>query len=68
MIRLEVKNCNMILTEKLPRYQLYHQAKLISMNILPFNQPQVKGRAKFTYFSLGKMFKKQIKTIEDQGE
>ena len=38
------------------------------MNILPFNQPQVKGRAKFTYFSLGKMFKKQIKTIEDQGE
>ena len=25
---------NMILTEKLPKYQLYHQAKLISMNIL----------------------------------
>ena len=25
---------NMILTEKSPKYQLYHQAKLISMNIL----------------------------------
>ena len=23
-----------VLTEKLPKYQLYHQAKLISMNIL----------------------------------
>ena len=34
MIRLEMKNCYMILTEKLPKYQLYHQAKLISMNIL----------------------------------
>ena len=28
------KNCNMILTEKLLKYQLYHQAKLTSMNIL----------------------------------
>ena len=36
--------------------------------ILPSNQQQVIGTAKFTYFSLGKMFKKQIKTIEDQGE
>ena len=41
---------------------------LAGQDILPFNQPQVKGTAKFTYFSLGKMFKKQIKTIEDQGE
>ena len=36
--------------------------------ILPSNQQQVIGTAKFTYFSLGKMFKKQIKTIEDQEE
>ena len=28
------ENNNMILTEKLPKYQLYHQTKLISMNIL----------------------------------
>ena len=34
MIRLEMKNCNMILKEKLPKYQLYHQSKLIEMNIL----------------------------------
>ena len=34
MTRLDMKNYNMIITEKLPKYQLYHQAKLISMNIL----------------------------------
>ena len=28
------ENYNMILTEKLPKYQLYHLVKLISMNIL----------------------------------
>ena len=31
MIRLEMKNYSMILTEKQPKYQPYHQAKLISM-------------------------------------
>ena len=35
MIRLEMKNYSMTSTEKLPKYQLYHNAKLISMNILP---------------------------------
>ena len=34
MIRLEMKSCSMILTEKLAKYQLYHQTKLVSMNIL----------------------------------
>ena len=34
MIRLETKNYNMILTEKQLKYQLYHQVKLINMNIL----------------------------------
>ena len=33
-IRLEMKNYNMILIERLQKYQLYHQVKLISMNIL----------------------------------
>ena len=28
------KNYNMILTEKLQKYQPYHQTKLVSMNIL----------------------------------
>ena len=34
MVRLKMKNCNMILIEKLQKYQSYQQAKLTSMNIL----------------------------------
>ena len=34
MIRLEMKNYNMILIEKLPKYRFDHQTKLISMNTL----------------------------------
>ena len=34
MITLKMKNCNIISTEKPLKYRLYHQAKLISMNIL----------------------------------
>ena len=30
MIRLEVKNCNMTLTEKQKKYQHYHQERYIS--------------------------------------
>ena len=33
MVKLEMKNYNMILIEKQP-YQPYHQEKLINMNIL----------------------------------
>ena len=66
MIRLKMKNYNMTLTEKLPKYQPYHQVKLISMNILPSSQEQIIEQAKFTYYPLGKAFEKQIKTIEDQ--
>ena len=57
-IRLEMKNYNMILRERLSKYKLYHQGKLISIN----------EQAKFTYCPLGKAFEKQIKTIEDQGK
>ena len=32
--RLELKNCNMILTEKQQKYQHYNPEKLINMNIL----------------------------------
>ena len=32
-IWLEMKNYNMILTEKQQKYQLYHEAKLKNMNI-----------------------------------
>ena len=34
MIKLRMKNYNMILTEKQQKYQLYHLEKLINMNIL----------------------------------
>ena len=36
--------------------------------ILPSNQKQVTEQAKFTYSPLVKAFKKQIKSIEDQGK
>ena len=36
--------------------------------ILPSDQIRIKEQAKFTYSPLGKVFEKQIKTIEDQGE
>ena len=68
-----MKNYNMILTEKLPKYQLYHQGKvdkyeyLTGKEILPFNQQQVIEQAKFTYPPLGKSFSKTNKKIEDQG-
>ena len=74
MITLEMKNYNIILTEKLPKYQLYHQAKIdkfkyvTGKDILPSNQQQIIEQAKFNYSSLGKAFEKQIKIIEDQGE
>ena len=41
---------------------------LTGEEILPSNQKQMTEQAKFTYSSLGKSFKKQIKTIEGQGE
>ena len=34
MIRLEMKNYNMMLTEKQQNYQHYRRVKLINMNIL----------------------------------
>ena len=33
MIRLEMKNCNIILTEKQPKYQDNHPEKLINIAI-----------------------------------
>ena len=49
-----LEKCNIILTEKLPKYQPYHLAKLITMNILlvktlPSNQEQIKEQAKSIY-------------------
>ena len=36
--QLRMKNCNMILTGKLQKYQSYHQAELISISILLLNK------------------------------
>ena len=41
---------------------------LAGEEILPSNQDQMIGQAKFSYSSLGKAFEKQIKIIKDQGE
>ena len=41
---------------------------LTGEEILPSNQQQIIEQAKFTYSPLRKAFKKQTKTIEDQGE
>ena len=63
----------MMLTEKLPKYLLDHQAKMTSMTvtskeILPSNQRQTIEQAKFAYSPLVKAFEKQTKTIEHQGK
>ena len=55
------KTYNMILIETLQKYQPYHQAKLINMNILLVIVIIIIEQAKFTYFPLGKAFEKQIK-------
>ena len=41
---------------------------LTGQDILPSNQQQIIGQAKFTYSPLGTAFDKQIKTIKDQDE
>ena len=46
---------------KIHRYEY-----LTGEDILPSNQQQITEQARFTYSPLGKAFKKQIKTIEDQ--
>ena len=75
MIRVEMKNYNMTLIERLQKYQLYYQVKInmyqyhTREEILPSNQQQMKQQAKFTYFPLGKAFEKQtkeqVKAIKD---
>ena len=46
MIRLEMKNYNSILTEKLQKYQHYHPEKLINRNILQVKKEYLLIRAK----------------------
>ena len=68
MIKLEMKNYNMILTQRQKKYKYDHLEKyLISKEILPSDQRRVMRQAKFTYSPLGIAFGKQIKTTEDLG-
>ena len=66
MIRLEMKNCDMILTEKQQKYQHYHLEKLMNMNILQVKKYYLPIEERFTYYPLGKALEKQTSTIKDQ--
>ena len=73
MIRLRMKNYNVILIEKLQKYvlssgKINKYEYLIGEEILPSNQKQITEQAKFTYSPLGKAFEKQTETIKEQGK
>ena len=74
MIRLEMKNYDLILIEKQLKISALSSGKILKYeylagkDILPSNQQKKIEQAKFTYSPLGKAFEKQVKTIEDQGE
>ena len=72
-IRLEMKNYNMILIEKLQISALSSgkidkYEYLTDEEILHSNQQQIIEQAKFTYSPLRKAFEKQAKIIKGQGE
>ena len=70
MKRLEMKNRDKIGIKKQQKISAYPQAKLISINILQeilyTDQSQKIQQTKFACLPFGKVFEKQIKTIEDQ--
>ena len=57
-INKEVTKISALSSGKTHRYQY-----LTGEDILPSNQQQITEQARFTYFPLGKAFKRQIKTI-----
>ena len=63
MIKLEMKNYNMILREKLAfsSSKINKYEYLTSEKVFPSNQKQIIEQVKFTYFPLGKAFKEQKK-------
>ena len=62
-INREAAKISALLSGKLDKYEY-----LTGEEILPSNQQQIIEQAKFNYSPLGKVFEKQRKTIEDQGE
>ena len=63
MIKLEMKNYNMILREKLAfsSSKINKYEYLTSEKVFPSNKKQIIEQAKFTYFPLRKAFKEQKK-------
>ena len=62
-INRESAKISILSSGKIDKYEY-----LTGQEILPSNQRQIIEQAKFTYPPLGKAFKKETKTIEDQGE
>ena len=62
-INREAAKISALSSGKIDKYEYF-----TGEEILPSNQQQIIQQAKFNYSPLGKAFKKQIKTIEDQGE
>ena len=65
MIRLEMKNYNMILALSSGEIDQYEY--LTGEEILPFDRSRITEEAMFTYSPLGKALEKQRKTIKEQG-
>ena len=74
MIKLEVRNYIMLLTQKQQKKSALSSGKiekyeyLKGEKILPPDQRRVIEQAKFSYSPLGKAFEKQTQTIEEQGK
>ena len=62
-INREAAKISALSSDKLHKYEY-----LTGEDILPSTQQQIIEQRKFTYSPLGKVFDKQIKTIEDQGK
>ena len=62
-INRETAKISALSSGKIDKYEY-----LTGEEILPSNQQQIIEQAKFTYSTLGKVFEKQTKAIEDQGK
>ena len=62
-INREAAKISVLSSDKIHKHEY-----LTGKDILPSNQQQIIEQARFTYSPLGKAFKKQTKTIEDQGK
>ena len=74
MIRLGIKKLQYNINREAAKLSSLSSGKinqyeyLTGEDTLPSNQQQIIEPARFTYSPLGKAFKKQTKTVEDQGQ